>query len=85
MSKRLEPVSLPPLADLCAGWAVGRGALLAGELLKRSSWKHEWNSRFFVLTVEELVWCASTRTDQMSCASWRFATGGERRATRIRA
>ena len=71
------------LLDLCAGWAVGRGALHAGKLSKRSDWLREWNSRFFVLTCEEITWFPSAHTEQVTCASWRFAATGERRTIAV--
>ena len=60
------------LADLCAGWAVGRGALHAGELQKRSEWRRKYNARFFVLTCDELAWFPAPRTNELTCSSWRF-------------
>lgn len=71
-----------PCAEICAGWAVGEGALLAGELLKRSQWKHAWNRRFFVLTTEELIWFRSARCEEVRCSRGRFE-GRERRALTI--
>ena len=68
------------LADLCAGWAVGRGALHAGELQKRSEWRRKYNARFFVLTCDELAWFPAPRTNELTCSSWRFTAEGERRA-----
>lgn len=71
--------------DLCAGWAVGRGAVLAGDLQKRSEWKHEYNRRFFVLTTDELVWVKRERAEEVRCHSWRFAAPtGERRHFTLR-
>ena len=64
------------VSDLCAGWAVGKGALHAGMLRKRSEWLHEWNSRFFVLTTDGLVWFKEAKTNQLTCTSWRFDAGG---------
>ena len=72
-------------SDLCAGWAVGKGALHAGLLSKRSQWLGHWNSRFFILTCDELVWFKSTKTDQISCSSWHFSTSGERRSIDLHA
>ena len=68
------------LADLCAGWAVGRGALHAGELQKRSEWRRKYNARFVVLTCDELAWFPAPRTNELTCSSWRFTAEGERRA-----
>jgi len=62
------------VADMCAGWAVGKGALLAGSLRKRSDWLKEWNARFFVLTTNEIVWFSRSDIKELKCASWRFDT-----------
>ena len=74
------------LPQLFAGWAVGKGALLAGALQKRSAWKKEWNGRFLIMTCEEVVWFRGGDTDRLSCASWHFYAsnaGADRRCIRI--
>ena len=71
-------------ADMLAGWAVGEGALVAGELRKRSDWRHDWNPRFAILTTDELCWFPPARVRTLRCASWRFDAGsGERRSMAI--
>ena len=51
-----------PVIDLTAGWAVGKGALHAGTLAKRSEWLKAFNPRFFILTVDEVCAAAASRT-----------------------
>ena len=41
-------------AEVAAGLAVAEGALIAGPLQKRSDWLRSWNSRFCVLTTEQV-------------------------------
>ena len=67
--------------DIAAGWAVGRGAVVAGALRKQSDWKKAWNARFFVLTSEGLCWFPPERANQLFCANWFFAdaVGGDER------
>ena len=43
-------------AEVAAGLAVAEGALIAGPLQKRSDWLRAWNTRFCVLTTEQLAW-----------------------------
>ena len=77
-----------PQADLCAGWCVGKGALHAGTLSKRSDWLGKFNERFFVLTSDELAWFKGSSVDELTCAAWCFGTrgpSGERRALAIAA
>ena len=61
-----------PLAEICAGWCVGQGAILAGELRKRSAWKHVFNLRFFVLLTDELVWFRTKRCEDLTSTRGRF-------------
>ena len=45
-----------PATEAAAGQAVAEGALIAGPLDKRSDFLRKWNSRFCVLTTEQLAW-----------------------------
>jgi hypothetical protein len=56
--------SAAPTAELCAGAAVAAGALIAGPLEKRSDWLKSWNSRFVVLTTEQLAWFSDCTTGE---------------------
>ena len=55
-SPQKTPRSMAEQEAEAAGRAVAAGAIVAGNLNKRSDWLKSWNRRFFVLTTETLVW-----------------------------